>query len=211
MLRIAPFEAHSRRYEAWFAKHEAAYLSELLALRPFVPWSGRGIEIGVGSGRFAAPLGVQVGIDPSPKMLALAAARGIDVVEATAEQLPFPAASFDHALVVTTICFVDSPARMLAEAHRVLKPAGCLVIGFIDRKSPIGQDYLAHQAESVFYREATFYSASEVEGLLQASDFVIDAWGQTLSHSLPQTHEIEPLQPGRGRCAFVVVCARKAG
>jgi hypothetical protein len=39
--RVAPFEAHSQRYEAWFGKHEAAYISELLALRPFVPWEGR--------------------------------------------------------------------------------------------------------------------------------------------------------------------------
>jgi len=75
--RVAPFEAHSQRYEAWFETHEAAYLSELLALRPFVPWEGRGIEIGVGSGRFAAPLGVPMGVDPSPAMLVHAAARGI--------------------------------------------------------------------------------------------------------------------------------------
>jgi len=34
---VAPFEAHHERYEAWFVKHEAAYLSELLALR-----TGRG-------------------------------------------------------------------------------------------------------------------------------------------------------------------------
>ena len=47
MPRVAPFEAHHQRYEAWFGKHEAAYISELLALRPFVPWQGRGIEIGV--------------------------------------------------------------------------------------------------------------------------------------------------------------------
>jgi len=78
----------------------AAYISELLALRPFVPWLGRGIEIGVGSGRFAAPLGVQVGIDPSPAMLARAAARGITIVEGTAEDLPFADAGFDHALNV---------------------------------------------------------------------------------------------------------------
>jgi hypothetical protein len=55
MPRIEPFEAHAERYEAWFERHPAAYASELLALRPFVPLSGRGLEIGVGSGRFAAP------------------------------------------------------------------------------------------------------------------------------------------------------------
>jgi len=209
--RVAPFEAHHQRYEAWFEKHEAAYLSELLALRPFVPWEGLGIEIGVGSGRFAAPLGVQVGVDPSPAMLVHAAARGIEVVEGVAENLSFADGSFDHALVVTTLCFVDSPVAMLAEARRVLKPGGRLVVGFIDRESAMGQDYLAHQAENVFYREATFHSADEVAQLLLATGFAIGAWGQTLAHPLPETREIEPLRPGRGERAFVVVAATKDG
>ncbi|MFA5924655.1 MAG: class I SAM-dependent methyltransferase [Methylococcaceae bacterium] len=209
MPKVAPFEAHHQHYEAWFEKHEAAYISELLALRPFVPWDGKGIEIGVGSARFAAPLGVQVGVDPSPAMLVYAAARGIAVVEGTAENLPFVAASFDFALVVTTLCFVDSPVRMLEEARRVLKPGGRLVIGFIDRDSDLGQDYLAHQNESVFYREATFYSADEVARLLLEAGFSINAWGQTLARPLPETREIESLRPGRGQCAFVVVAATR--
>jgi SAM-dependent methyltransferase len=211
VLRVAPFEAHHQRYEAWFGKHEAAYISELLALRPFVPWEGRGLEIGVGSGRFAAPLGVQVGLDPSGAMLAYAAVRGIEVVEGTAEALPFADCSFDHALVVTTLCFVDSPAEMLAEAHRVLKPGGRLVIGFIDRESALGQDYLAHKFENVFYREATFYSADEVARLLTDGGFAIDGWGQTLALPLAETREIEPLRAGRGQCAFAVVAATKPG
>ena len=211
MPRVAPFEAHPQRYEAWFGKHEAAYISELLALRPFVPWEGRGIEIGVGSGRFAAPLGVQVGVDPSAAMLAQARLRGIEAVEGVAENLPFAEGSFDHALVVTTICFVDSTERMLTEARRVLKPGGRLVIGFIDRESAMGQDYLAHQAENVFYREATFYSAREVEQLLVEACFSIDAWVQSLARSLSETREIEPLRTGRGQCAFVVVAATREG
>lgn len=209
MPRTAPFEAHHQRYEAWFGKHAAAYLSELLALRPFVPWQGRGLEIGVGSGRFAAPLGVRVGLDPSAAMLGYAAARGVEVVRGTAEDLPFPDASFDHALVVTTICFVDSPEEMLAEAHRVLVPGGRLVIGFIDRESSLGKTYLAQQMENVFYREATLYSADEVEGLLTNAGFSIAAWGQTLALPLHEAREIEPLRPGRGECAFVVVAATR--
>ena len=212
MPRVAPFDAHHERYEAWFDQHEPAYISELLALRPFVPWEGRGLEIGVGSGRFAAPLGVQVGLDPSPAMLAHAAARGIEVVEGTAEHLPFAACSFDHALVVTTLCFLDSPACMLAEAQRVLRPGGCLVIGFIDRDSPPGQEYLAHQSESVFYREAVFHSAHEVARLLAQAGFAIDVWVQTLASPLAGMRHIEPLRPGRGEGAFVVVAAiRKPG
>jgi ubiquinone/menaquinone biosynthesis C-methylase UbiE len=95
----APFQSYHQRYEAWFETHQAAYFSELLAVRAFVPRVGFGLEIGVGSGRFAGPLGIQVGVDPSPAMLALAVRRGIEGVEGTAEQLPFAAESFDHALV----------------------------------------------------------------------------------------------------------------
>ncbi|MCC7325726.1 MAG: methyltransferase domain-containing protein [Burkholderiales bacterium] len=208
MATSAAFEQHTARYEAWFERHDAAYISELLALRPFVPLQGRGLEIGVGSGRFAAPLGIQMGIDPSPAMLAHARARGLDVIQAVAERLPFPDDSFDHVLVVTTLCFVDSPAATLAEARRVLRPGGTLVIGFIDRESPPGRDYQARKAESVFYRNATFHSAADVERLLLDARFSIRAWGQTLSRPLDPVQDIEPLRPGRGVCAFAVVQAR---
>ena len=45
--------------------------------------------------------------------------------------------------------------------------------------------------------------------LLGEAGFTIRAWGQTLSRSLAETREIEPLQPGRGHCSFVVVSAYK--
>ncbi|MGM0516413.1 MAG: class I SAM-dependent methyltransferase [Pseudomonadota bacterium] len=211
MARDAAFRAHHRRYDDWFERHEAAYLSELLALRAFVPWEGEGLEIGVGTGRFAAPLGLRTGVDPSPEVLRYAARRGIEVVDGVAEDLPFPDGHFDHALVVTTICFVDSPAAMVAEVWRVLRPGGRLVIGFIDRESPLGEEYEAHQEESVFYQEATFYSADEVAGFLENGGFRVDAWGQTLSRSLAETRRIEPLRPGRDECAFVVVSAIREG
>jgi SAM-dependent methyltransferase len=201
----APFDAHHRRYENWFEIHEAAYCSELLAVRALVPWEGIGLEIGVGTGRFAAPLGVRVGVDPSAAMLEYARARGVCVVQGVGEQLPFAIASFDYALIVTTICFVDDVGAMLREARRVIKPDGCLVVGFVDRESALGQEYLAHQAEDVFYREATFYSAKEVERLLSDSGFPCQIWVQTLSGLLSEMSEIEPLHAGSGAGAFVAV------
>jgi SAM-dependent methyltransferase len=207
MPKDAPFEQHSGRYEAWFDAHGETYVSELLALRIFVPLTGLGLEIGVGSGRFAAALGIQVGLDPSPAMLALARARGIEVVRGMAEELPFADDNFDHALVVTTLCFVDSPAAMLAEARRVLKPAGTLVIGFIDRNSALGQAYDARRAESVFYRDARLFSAGQVERLLLEAGFRVRGWAQTLTRPLADSREVEPAQPGHGAGAFVVVMA----
>ena len=202
--RNAVFEQHHARYEEWFDTHAAAYYSELLAVRALLPYGGEGFEVGVGTGRFAAPLGVQVGVDPSAAMLEQARLRGIRVVHGVAERLPFADESFDYGLIVTTLCFVDNPTVMLREARRVIKPDGCLVVGFIDRESSLGQEYLAHQSESLFYREATFYSADEVERLMRDGGFPCQVWVQTLFRPLAEIREIEPLRPGRGAGAFVV-------
>ncbi|HBH35879.1 MAG TPA: SAM-dependent methyltransferase [Gammaproteobacteria bacterium] len=205
MPRTAPFEVHHRRYDDWFVRHATAYQSELLAVRALLPWRGLGLAIGVGTGRFAAPLGVQVGIDPARVVLDYTACRGVSSVQGVAEALPFSNSSFDYILSVTTICFVDDATAMLTEAYRVLKPGGELVIGFIDRTSDLGQHYLTHQAENVFYREATFFSADEVEQLLRDTGFTEPVWVQTLSKPMEEIREIEPLRTGRGEGAFVVV------
>lgn len=206
----SPFEVHHERYEAWFSRHRTAYWSELLAVRALLPWTGLGLEIGVGTGRFAAPLGIRVGLDPSSKMLSYAVARGITVVRAAAEAMPFRDACFDYALNVTTICFLNDIKIAMAETYRVLKPAGQLIIGFIDRTSTLGKQYQAHKAENVFYQPATFFSAEEVAGLLKESGFSEQIWGQTLSPSLNQNHEPEPVRPGSGQGAFLVVRATKS-
>ena len=73
----------------------------------------------------------------------------------------------------------------------------------------MGQAYLAHPAENVFYGAATFYSATEVEELLCAGRFVIGAWAQTPSRPLAEADEIEPLRAGHGECAFVVAAASR--
>jgi SAM-dependent methyltransferase len=210
MVKTRPFDLQPKRYDHWFDEHPAVYVSELLALRTLVPSEGRGLEIGVGTGRFAGPLGVATGLDPSEAMLTRAAARGIETVKGVAEALPFPDGSFDYALVVTTICFVRSPGRMLAEARRVLRPDGKLVMGFINRHSGIGRGYLEHQSKSVFYREAVFYSAAEVGELLGARGFNARTWGQTLFRPLAEIEEIEPMRPGTDDGAFVVVMADRA-
>jgi len=100
---------------------------------------------------------------------------------------------------------------MLREIARVLQPGGKLVIGLIDRESALGKDYVAHQAENVFYRSATFYSAAEVEALLKETGFSHLVWVQTLSTPLFEIREIEPISAGSGRAAFLVVRAQISG
>jgi SAM-dependent methyltransferase len=212
----SPFDLLAERYDRWFDRHAAAYRSELLAVRALTPVDGVGLEIGVGSGRFAAPLGVAFGIDPARRLLGRAQRRRVSVARAVAEALPFAAGTFDYALVVTTICFVDDPAAILEEARRVLRASGDLVIGFIDRTSALGRHYLAHRDEAgardgwgVFYRDARFFSAVEVEELLVRAGFRDHAWVQTLSRPPAGMRSIEPARPGRGSGAFLAVRASK--
>ena len=97
---------------------------------------------------------------------------------------------------------------MLHETARVLRPEGTLVIGLIDRESPLGREYVSHQAENVFYRAARFFSAAEVARLLAEAGFGDATWLQTLSSPLAETREVEPAAEGTGRGAFLAVRAR---
>ncbi|MEW6219885.1 MAG: class I SAM-dependent methyltransferase [Thermodesulfobacteriota bacterium] len=203
-----PFVLHHQRYDNWFERHRAAYLSELLAVRALLPWEGRGLEIGVGTGRFAAPLGVTFGIDPAAGMLEHARRRGVRLTRGVAEALPFQDAIFDYALAVTSICFVDNPLAMLQETARVLRPGGTFVVGLVDRESPLGQHYLAHQAESPFYRDAHLFSPAEVEDLLALAGFGPCTWLQTLFSSSTRSEEVEPARAGTGDGAFLAGRAR---
>ena len=207
MPRAAPFEEHTERYDAWFEANEAAYESELAALRRLRPRVGAALEIGVGSGRFAAPLGVDVGIDPASDMLALARDRGIAPVRGVAENLPVAGGRFDTALLVTTICFVDDLDRTFEEARRVLAPDGALVVGYIDEATPIGEIYLEKQDANPFYREATFHSTEAVLAALDRTGFADVDVVQTIFRWPDEMDERDPVESGYGDGAFVGIRA----
>ena len=209
MAKVEPFEKHASEYEDWFTKHKFVYQSELEAVRQRLPQNEQGIEIGVGTGRFAAPLGIKFGLEPSAKMREIAQKRGVEAVGGVAEAIPFSESIFDFALMVTTICFVDDLEASFKEAHRILKPGGCLIIGFIDRNSPIGQSYKRHKKNSVFYRAATFYSVGDVVPILKKAGFGDLTLSQTIFKNLSNINRLEPVKSGYGEGSFVVIKAIK--
>ena len=209
MKNIEIFEEHAAEYDEWFDDNAAAYQSEILALRDIIPTAATGLEVGVGTGRFAEPLGIGIGVEPAKAMAEMARKRGIDVHEARAEALPFQNESFDFVLMVTIICFLENPMQTLVEAKRVLKPGGVIIIGMIDCNSPLGKDYERKKATSKFYKYARFISVDQVMGWLQSLDFDHITTRQTVFQSSKDMRAAEPFEEGHGRGAFVAIAAKK--
>ena len=185
------------------------YQTELLAVETLLPQAGLSIEIGVGSGRFAAPLGIQLGIEPSSQMAGIAQSRGIKVIAGVAEQLPLDDSRFDLVLSVTTVCFLNDVELAFQETRRVLKLGGAFIIGFVDKNSLIGKQYQKYKHENVFYRVATFYSTEEIISFLKQIGFIELRFAQTIFHNLAEIKKIETAKDGYGEGSFVVVRAKK--
>ena len=209
MPKISPFQKYVDQYETWFKKNRWVYEAELRAVKALIPETGRGVEIGVGTGRFAAPLGIKIGVEPSGRMKEIAQKRGIQVLDGVAEKLPFDDYEIDFILMVTTVCFVDDINKAFQEANRVLSKGGFLIVGEVDRSSPIGQTYLKHQNENVFYKEANFFSVDEVVKVMKQTGFRDFVFKQTIFHSLSEVTENEPVKPGYGEGSFVVIRGKK--
>ena len=209
MARIEPFEKYSEKYEDWFEKNKFVYESEIQAIKELFPKVKKSIEIGVGSGRFAVPLGIKTGVDPSPRMRKIAEQKGIKVVNAVAEELPFKNSQFEVVLMVTTICFVDNLNLAFREAYRILKLGGYLIIGFVDKDSSLGKLYQHHKEKSLFYKIATFYSVKEVVYNLNKVGFKEFNFKQTIFHNLNEIQNVEPVKENYGQGSFVVIRARK--
>jgi SAM-dependent methyltransferase len=209
MPQIGPFDSHAADYEAWFDLHSAAYASEVAAVRELWPEGARGVEIGAGAGHFTAPLGITYAVEPSAAMRRRAHERGVRTIAGVAEHLPFAAASFDAALMVTTLCFVDDPRTSLLEMSRVLRHRGCAVVGFVDADSALAQEYERRRAKSTFYRDARFFSSSDVTGLLVDAGFDRLAYRQTLFSSPHDMGTPDPVRAGYGEGAFLVIRGHK--
>jgi len=96
---------------------------------------GHVLDVATGTGLVAAALlrsGFRVtGLDQSPGMLSRAGARfgdRVELVEASADALPFGDASFDHLTFTYLLRYVDDPGATLAELARVVRPGGVVAM-----------------------------------------------------------------------------------
>ncbi|MFZ2501944.1 MAG: class I SAM-dependent methyltransferase [Nocardioides sp.] len=88
------------------------------------------LEIGCGTGTFAERVSLHVGadrmtlVDSSPRMVELAAERGLNAKVADVRALPFPDDSFDVVAALWMLYHVPDLSTAMNEIHRVLRPGG---------------------------------------------------------------------------------------
>jgi SAM-dependent methyltransferase len=143
----------ARGYDRWFERVWGRYAwhVESQALRRAVGATAAAvaIDVGCGTGRSTQAVATAAshvtGVDRSQAMLTVARQRHVTpVIAADAHALPLRDGSVDLAVAVTVLEFVADPEAVIAELARVVRPAGRIVIGLLNTRSPWG---LAHRRD----------------------------------------------------------------
>jgi ubiquinone/menaquinone biosynthesis C-methylase UbiE len=159
----------------------------------------RVLDIGTGAGHTALALAPRVSsvvlTDPVPTMLATArrlfteaGVRNADFVEASAERLPFPDASFDIVSTRLAAHHFDDVALAMHEVARVLRPGGVFI--FIDTLAPEDSESAAYQDEVETLRDPThkhIYTQGEWIAYAEGAGL-----GATKLEVVRKTHDFEP-------------------
>lgn len=175
--------------------HEAVF-DQLLDAAGIVEGK-RCLEIGCGGGRLlervlAGGATTAAGLDHSATMLELSRGRNtassndgtLELRQGDASQLPWPDASFNCVMSANALFFIEQPAPVLAEIHRVLSPGGRVVIGTVP--GPLPAASLRNWWVYVWGSRMHVYDDETMRKMLADAGFS--------NISIAQTCEAEPLQ-----------------
>ena len=128
-------------YDMHFVPALFAHWGPIVARAADVSAGDRVLDVACGTGaatlaaaEIAGPAGHVVGLDANPEMLAVARSKPtrIEWVEAVAEALPMPGASFDAVISQFGFMFFEDKAQALREMMRVLRPGGRMAVAVCD-------------------------------------------------------------------------------
>jgi phosphatidylethanolamine/phosphatidyl-N-methylethanolamine N-methyltransferase len=132
----AVYDRFAAHYDRVIAPLERLILTRLRAeTLALLPEESRVLEVGAGTGSNFPfyPEGAKgVASELSCEMIKLARGKqhcsSLHLVQASAEQLPFPDATFDAAFATLVFCSVASPPKAFSELRRVVRPGGTIAL-----------------------------------------------------------------------------------
>ncbi|HWW10549.1 MAG TPA: class I SAM-dependent methyltransferase [Candidatus Acidoferrales bacterium] len=169
----------SRVYDVLARAVVSAYPGDIAGLRV--------LDIGAGTGAVSRALAerraVSTAIDLAPDMVARLRDQGFTAVVGDIRSLPFDDAAFDGAVAAFAISHVDDPRRALAEACRVVRSEGVILVG-------------------AFATQRTNASKQVVDAVAEGFGFVAPDWYRRFK---------KELEPMCGASPALEACARGAG
>jgi SAM-dependent methyltransferase len=220
------FDVPAEAYDLFMGRY-SRQLSAQLADLAEVRHGQRVLDVGCGPGALTAELVMRLGaaavsaVDPSEPFVAAARVRnpGVEVLWASAEQLPFPDRSFDAALAQLVVHFMTDPVAGLAEMARVTRPDGVVAACVWDHGSgqgPLSQFWEAARVDNpdvedesglAGAREGHLGELFEAAGLRKVEETSIsaslehpsfEAWWEPFNHRIgPAGEYVSSLSPER--------------
>lgn len=129
------FDVAADAYERFMGRYSTA-LGPVFADFAAIEHGQRVLDVGAGTGALTVELVRRVGAahvsaaEPSARFVEGMRERfaGVEVVEAPAEELPWPGDTFDAALAQLVISFVSDAPAAARELRRVVRPGGVVAI-----------------------------------------------------------------------------------
>ncbi len=205
--QTATYNRKASVYDHWF-EDNPLYEIELEALRQVIGIPAQpAIEIGAGTCRFGAALGIRLALDPAPRMLAFCQRRQVPAICGVGEALPLRTSSLRTCLLVMSLCFVEDPVLVLEECHRILEPGGHLIIGTVPAASAWGRRILDKKAAGdPYYSFCALQSLAEITTLLDQCHLQVTSGCSTLYQPLHADRSREIIRMGldesAGFCAL---------
>lgn len=154
------FDVAAESYDRFMGRYSQR-LSPQLADLAGIRAGQRVLDVGCGPGALTAELVARLGpvavvaVDPSEPFVAAARERhpGVEVLEASAERLPFADGAFDAALAQLVVHFMSDPVAGLSEMARVTRPRGVVAACVWDHAG-------GHSPLSTFWEAARAFDPS---------------------------------------------------